>query len=204
MTKQVNLVSADLLPGYGPVQLPVFVFVFIGSVICALIWIASAYDTRAKLIEEQKIWQQTSNSQQQALASYQSLHPEMFNEDELEQRNVTLTADLNLRRTTLQDLANQLENSIEGFTGPLNQLSDYDVNGLWLETIHLRNGQRSFSLTGFAQTPELIPEYIAQLGQSDFKGISIQQLSVQKEENRRGLWRFSLSNDKQIDIAEVR
>ncbi|MBU2863498.1 PilN domain-containing protein [Reinekea forsetii] len=204
MTKQVNLVSADLLPGYGPVQLPVFIWVFLASLICAVLWVLSAYNTRAELTAEQMIWKNSASNQQQALVSYQSLHPEMFNEEQLEQLNVSLTADLNLRRTTLQDLADQLENSIEGFTSPLKQLSDYDVNGLWLETIHLRNGQRSFSLTGFAQTPELIPDYIAQLGNSEFKGISIQQLSVQKEANQRGLWRFSLSNDKQIDMAEVR
>ena len=204
MTKQVNLVSSDLLPGYGPVQVPSFVLVFVIALICAALWLFSAFDTRAQLLSEQTIWQQNAKNQQRALETYQKMHPEMHNQEQLEQRNIALTADLNLRRTTLQDLANQLENAIEGFTQPLLQLSDYDVQGLWLDTIQLKDGRRSFSLTGFAQTPELIPEYLSQLGQSDFKGISIQQLSVEKEIEQKQLWRFSLTNDKHLTSTEVR
>ncbi|MFQ3229354.1 hypothetical protein [Reinekea sp.] len=203
MTKQVNLVSSDLLPGYGPVQLPIFILIFCVSLVCAALWVFSAYDTRAQHLEEKAMWQQTAKNQLAALEAYQKLHPKLHNQDQLEQRNIVLTDELNLRRTTLQDLADQLENAIEGFTRPLLQLSDYDVQGLWLDTIQLKDGKRSFNLIGFAQTPELIPEYLAQLGQSDFKGITIQQLSVEKEVAQNQLWRFGLTNDKNLNALGV-
>lgn len=204
MTKQVNLISNDLLPGYGPVQLPTFVLVLCVSIVCAALWLFSAYDTRSQLLAEQAAWQQTAKNQQQALETYQKLYPKMHNQDQLEQQNIELTANLNMRRTTLQDLADQLENAIEGFTQPLLQLSDYDINGLWLDTIQLKDGKRSFSLMGFAQAPELIPQYLTQLGQSDFQGISIAQLSIEKEIKQNKLWRFNLSNDRSLNTEEVR
>jgi hypothetical protein len=176
--------------------------VFVVAIFAGATWVYNAVDTRARLVSEQTIWQQNAKTQQQALEVFQKLNPDMYNEAKLEEANIALTENLNLRRTTLQDLADQLENSIEGFTQPLMQLSDYDVQGLWLDTIQLKDGKRSFSLMGFAQTPELIPEYLTQLGQSDFQGISIQQLSVEKEANQQRLWRFSLTNDKTLKVQE--
>lgn len=198
MTHQVNLHSDDLLPGYGPWQLPIFVLTIGVAILVSAGSIAYAWYERENLLTLEQEWVGIAQNDLAALDTFQREYPALDNEAELTEENEALSGELQRMRETYSGLADQLENAVDGFTGPLKQLSDYDVNGLWLNRISLRDGTGYFYLSGFARRPELIPEYIAQLGLSSFEGISIQNLSVTKEEDiRPPLWRFNLSNTAQ-------
>lgn len=195
MTRQVNLNNQSLLAGFGPVQLPTFLLVILCAFIAAGIWIYLAWAEQQKLLQEEAQWAITLENELAQLTEFQAQFPNLYNEAELIEQNQNLNLRLAKTRETFSGLANQVENAIEGFNEPLKQLSDYDVDGLWLEKISLKDGKRSFALEGFAQIPALIPQYLEQLGQSSFNGISIEQLSVDKDAEK-DLWRFVLSNER--------
>jgi MSHA biogenesis protein MshI len=201
MTKQVNLNSQRLLPGFGPVQLPFFMVVILISLMLGIAWFFYSWSERQTLLEEELRWVEILKSEQLALTTFQAQYPNVNNEPELQAKNEALTTQLARARETYSGLANQVENAIEGFNAPLVQLSDYDLNGLWLDKISLKDGKRYFSLEGFARTPELIPLYLEQLGESTFQGITIEQLAVAKQENT-DLWHFTMSNEQATSILE--
>lgn len=193
MTHQVNLNSQTLLPGFGPVQLPLFIATILVSILAGGVWFYLSWSERQSLLAQEQELQIALESEIQTLAQFQAQYPNLNDEPALQAENEELTAQLLRTRETFSGLANQIENAIEGFNKPLTQLSDYDLNGLWLNKIELKDGKRFFELEGVARSPELIPQYIEQLGESTFSGISIQQLTVTKED-RQNLWRFTLSN----------
>ena len=194
MTRQVNLNSATLLPGYGPLQLPVFLATLFIALIAGSGWFYYGWAQYDDLLTEEQYWLASLESELAALNSFQADHPNTNNEPELIAQNEALSTQLSIARETYSGIANQLENAVEGFNKPLTQLADYDLNGLWLTKISLQDGKRYFSLQGFARNPELIPQYVEQLGNSTFEGLSIQQLAVNKE-NNSNLWRFTLANN---------
>jgi Tfp pilus assembly protein PilN len=199
MTRQINLNSKTLLPGYGPVQLPLFLAAIAVALLASGIWSYLAWAQRQSLLAEEQQWNVTLNEQLQALTEFQATNPKVENEPALLAENEKLNQQLKKARETYSGLANQVENAVDGFHQSLTQLSDYDLNGLWLNKITLKDGKRYFSLAGFARNPELIPQYLEQLGQSEFQGLTIAQMSVAKEADSE-LWRFTLSNS--TDVAE--
>lgn len=203
MTHQVNLNQKSILPGYGPVQLPTFLVTTLVAMLLSGVWFSLAWIEHQSLLTEEQEQRQLQAAAQQRLDDFQRQYPKVSNEPELLAQNQALTERLQRSRETYSGLAVQLENSADGFLTPLQQLSDYDLNGLWLSQIRLQDGQRRFLLEGFARDPELIPQYIEQLGQSSFDGISIEYFRLTKQENN-ALWQFSLSNTPLNDIAENR
>ena len=193
MTRQVNLNSQTLLPGYGPVQLPTFIATVCIAIVLGAGWFYYGWSQKNALLKEEQQWLIALEKEIGALNNFQAEHPNTNNEPELIIQNEDLTTQLRIARETYSGLANQLENAIEGFHGPLTQLADYDLNGLWLTHISLKDGKRFFSMNGFARKPELIPQYLEQLGDSTFGGLSIQQLAVKKE-LKTNLWGFTLAN----------
>jgi len=195
MTRQVNLANKNLLPGFGPVQLPAFLLSLVIALILGVGWILLSVIERQSLLAEESQWIETVEEELDALTRFQKQHPALNNEDQLQKSNQELSNQLQKSRETYSGLANQVENAIEGFNAPLTQLADYDLNGLWLNTISLKDGRRYFSLEGFTRKPELIPQYLEQLGESTFSGITIEQLAVTKED-QQNLWRFTMSNNQ--------
>lgn len=196
MTRQINLNQPDLLPGYGPVQLPVFVMSVLLAVLLAIGWTWFRWSEHNRLLAEEQEWITRADQALAELQSFQARNPNLANEDDLVALNSQLTEELRRVQETYQGLASQMENAIEGFGRPLLQLSDYDLDGLWLARISLRDGQRYFVLEGFARNPELIPEYLNQLSQSDYRGLSVDELSLSREADNSELWQFRLSNDR--------
>jgi hypothetical protein len=203
MTRQINLNSKRLLPGFGPVQLPAFAAALCFALIAGSVWFYIAWAERQKLLAEEEQWSITLEQELTDLTNFQNEFPNINNEPELVARNTELSNELAKARETYSGLANQVENAIDGFNESLVQLSDYDLDGLWLNKITLQDGRRSFALEGYARAPGLIPLYLEQLGQSSFDGITIKHLDVAKEENAN-LWRFTLSNNRIIAAEGAR
>jgi len=202
MTRQVNLLSDDLLPGFGMVQLPIFLIAALLTLIAAAGWVGASLMARQALLAEELQWRTTESRSLEQLNQFRQQYPVLNNETELLGINQQLANQLQTARETYSGLANQIENAIEGFHTTLVQLADYDLDGLWLDSIALKDGQRFFSLDGFVRNPELIPQYLDQLGQSSFGGISIDQLAVAKSTDQANLWRFTLSNQRKVKTVE--
>lgn len=203
MTHQINLNRNNQLPGYSGLQLPTFIGVFILALIVSAVWIGFAWMERQSLLAEESDLRSRLVTEQERLESFQRQYPNISNEPELVSENESLNRRLLRARETYSGLAFQLENAVTGFHEPLTQLSDYDLEGLWLDQIQLQDGQRRFVLQGFARHPELIPEYIEQLGDSTFSGISIQSFTLDKHPED-DLWQFSLSNTQPSGRQEDR
>jgi len=202
MTRQVNLLQDDLLPGFGKVQLPIFLIAALITLIIAAGWVGVSVMAHQALLAEELEWRSTESSSLERLNQFRAQYPILNNESQLTAVNLQLVSQLRTARETYSGLANQIENAIEGFHTPLVQLAEYDLDGLWLNSIELKDGQRFFSLDGFVRNPELIPQYLDQLGQSSFGGISIDQLAVAKSTDQANLWRFTLSNQREIKTEE--
>ncbi|EAR08885.1 PilN domain-containing protein [Reinekea blandensis] len=203
MTHQINLNRKHLLPGYSAVQLPTFLGVILLALLLGAGWVGAAWLEHQSLLQEASRLQTELETEQQRLTDFQRNYPNVTNEPELRSENEALTGRLMRARETYQGLAFQLENAVTGFYQPLTQLSEYDLDGLWLNQIHLQDGQRRFVLEGVARHPELIPQYLEQLGQSSFRGISIQSFTMNKQP-AEDLWQFSLSNEQPANDRENR
>jgi hypothetical protein len=197
MTRQINLLRDDLLPGYGKMQLPVFVGAVLISLLLAGAWVGLSLLARQGLLSEQQQWQAEAVSSLERLKQFRQRYPALTNASQLSSINLQLAGQLQTARETYSGLTNQVENAIEGFHTPLIHLAEQDIDGLWLNAIALKDGQRFFSLDGFVRNPELIPQYLDRLGRSSFGGIGIDQLALAKSPGRSNLWRFTLSNHRE-------
>jgi heme exporter protein D len=192
----------DLLPGFGTVQLPTFLLAALLSLVVAAVWVGASLLEHQALLAEELQWRATESRSLEQLNQFRQQFPALDNENQLTAVNLQLASQLQTARETYSGLANQIENAIEGFHAPLVHLADHDLEGLWLDSIALIDGQRFFTLDGFVRNPELIPQYLDQLGQSSFGGISIDQLMVAKSTDRANLWRFTLSNQRKLMTVE--
>lgn len=193
MTRHINLMRADILPGQGRVQLPVFVLGI------ALTLLAGAGYLGYHLITAASLQRQISNAQARVDDSALQLHrlrqsyPSIGSEAELRASNEALQARLIARRSELQGLANQLDTAASGFARPLASLSEHDLDGLWLTRIELRDSHSQLALEGMARQPSLIPRYLGQLEGDVFQGLSIRNLNIEQDSD--ALWRFSIAED---------
>lgn len=201
MTRYINLMQADMLPGHGRLQLPTFVVVLLLTLIGSAAGIALSWQHHNRLQAELADWQQRAARSEQALQQARSVNPQLDTEAALIQENAELTREKNARESAYSGLATQLGASARGFSTPLTQLSAIDFDGLWLSRIELRNSQQSLGLAGYARQPGLVPRYLSQLEGSVFRGISIQNLNIEQTPDDDSLWRFSLADSARVDAA---
>lgn len=201
MTRYINLMQADMLPGHGRLQLPTFATVLMLALVGSSGWVALSWQQQTSLQSELADWQQRAARSEQALQQARSASPLLGTEAALIQENAELTRQKNARETAYSGLATQLGESARGFSTPLSQLSDIDFDGLWLSRIELRNSQQHLGLAGFARQPGLVPRYLSQLEGSVFRGISIQNLNIEQAPDDDALWRFTLADSANVGAA---
>jgi hypothetical protein len=194
MTRYINLMQPDMLPGHGRLQLPAFILVVLITIVGCAGWLTVAWYQQQSLQTELAIWQQQQTRSEQALAQTRSINPQLDTEAALRLENAELTREKNRRESSYSGLATQLDEASLGFSTPLAQLSNYDLDGLWLNRIELRNSQQHLGLTGFTRQPGLVPRYLSQLEGSVFSGITIQNLNIEQTRDDAGLWRFTLAD----------
>jgi hypothetical protein len=194
MTRHINLMQPDMRPGQGRLQLPTFVMVLLLTVIGCAGWITFAWYQQQSLQADLANWQQQQARSEQALQQTRSISPQLDTEAELRLENAELTREKNRRESAYSGLSTQLDEASLGFSTPLAQLSSYDLDGLWLNRIELRNGQQHLGLAGFTRQPGLVPRYLSQLQGSVFSGITIQNLNIEQTEDDADLWQFTLAD----------
>ena len=194
MTRHINLMQPDILPGYGRWQVPTFISALLLILIGAAGYGGYHWNLRQTLLDETGYWQSQVQNSQQRLNDFRRENPSMASEADLLQENETLTTRLDERQTALSGLADQLDVSAQGFSEPLASLSNYDLDGIWLTRIELRDSRAHLGLEGFARGPGLVPRYLGQLEGSIFEGLSIQNLNIRQARDDEALWRFTISD----------
>lgn len=201
MTRHINLMQADMLPGHGRLQLPTFAAALALTLFGSAAWIALSWHQQQSLQTELADWQQRTARSELALQQTRSVNPQLDTEAALSQENAELSREKSLRESAYSGLATQLGEAARGFSTPLSQLSNIDFEGLWLSRIELRNSQQHLGLAGYTRQPGLVPRYLSQLEGSVFRGISIQNLNIEQAPDNDNLWRFTLADSANVDAA---
>lgn len=194
MTRHINLMQPDILPGYGRWQVPAFTVALLVVLVGGAGFVGYHWNLHQNLLDETGYWQSQVHSSRQRLNDFRRANPTMASEADLLLENERLETRLGEREAALSGLANQLDVSAQGFSEPLASLSDYDLDGIWLTRIELRDSRAHLGLTGFARDPGLVPRYLAQLEGSVFEGLSIRNLSIQQAPDDDRLWRFNIAD----------
>ncbi len=195
MTRHINLMQPDILPGFGRWQVPSFIAAVLVTLIISGLYTLYQWNERQELLDETAYWQGEVVTSQQRLQDFQRANPSMASETELQKENETLKTRLKERESALSGLATQLDISAQGFSQSLANLSNYDLDGIWLTHIQLRDSSAHLGLEGFTRDPGLVPRYLAQLEGSVFDGLSIRNLNIQQAgEEADNLWRFSIAD----------
>lgn len=198
MTHQVNLWRNQKLPGYGPFQLGGFVLVIAAAIITALIWIGYNFIHYQQTMNEINYWTDRAENSLRELRKFQQDNPNLGDEAQLQALNQLYANRLQQARDIHLGLSYSGADAVEGFTLPLQYLTDHDIEGLWLSRIYLQDSYRVYRLEGYARAPQLIATYIEGLKSSVFEGLSIDQLSVRQDPDQQSLWRFSISNNASL------
>lgn len=193
MTRHINLMQADMLPGYGPGQLPTYLVTLALTLVACVLYAGYHWTIQRSLEADIEQWQSRVETSANQLRTFRQNHPAMASEAELMHENQELAEQLAQREATFSGLTSQLGTAAQGFSQPLASLSDYDIDGVWLSRIVLRDSREHLSLDGFARRPEMIPQYLDQLEGTVFDGLTIQNLTIQQADTQ-SLWRFSLSD----------
>lgn len=194
MTRQINLMQADLLPGHGPIQLPVFVLTLVVALLASAAYLGYHLQVAARLQADRQGWETRVSDSERQLHRLRQANPAVASEAELRRTNDQLSQTLQARQTELSGLASQLDAAASGFAAPLASLADYDLDGLWLTRIELTGSRSRLGLEGLARQPGLVPRYLAQLDGSAFSGLSIRDLDIRQADDSESLWRFSISD----------
>lgn len=191
MTRHINLLQPDILPGQGRLQLPAFITATALALLIGLGYLA--YHALTAQLLQSRIRQLQSQVDDSALQLHRlrQTYPSIASEAELRTANETLQVQVQARRQELLGLTSQLDTAASGFAGPLRSLSKHDLNGLWLTHIELRNSHSHLALKGMARQPNLIPRYLGQLESEVFQGLSIRNLNIEQSDDQ--LWRFSIA-----------
>ena len=87
----------------------------------------------------------------------------------------------------------------ENFTDLVDQLSQQEVKGIWLERFEILNRGQDIQLFGYAKTPKQVSKYIQMLGsQEAYAGRNFQQIQITK--SKRGWNKFYISTLTAEDV----
>lgn len=112
------------------------------------------------------------------LAKVQQQFPNLSQEDQLEKSNTSLQLEITDQQNILSLLDTDNKLQTKGFYQYLVSLSNNAREGIWLTEFELMPGSQKARLKGQAIEPALVPKYIADLSNSEFKGTNFSQLRL--------------------------
>lgn len=188
------------LPRFRPPKFPREVFLFLitsfltilGVLVVSIAgWLFNSY-TAAQIEQLQVEQNQRTNELKELTDKLPSLHIDK----NLEMRVQRERENVNRHNKIISFLNQDLINDRRSFTSLFEQLSQQQVNGIWLSKIEILNQGSDIQLYGFAKTPEKVSRYILALGEkSAYTGRSFKQINVTQGERA---WNdFFLSTKRQ-------
>jgi len=105
----------------------------------------------------------------------------------------SLGAAVNFRRRLLLSVSGVGDSSVIGFADHLDSLARQSVKGVWFTEIMLRQQGNEMALLGFAEKPELLPQYIQNLSKETvFSGQQFNTVKLHVAEKKHHLLRFEV------------
>lgn len=133
--------------------------------------------------------QQQSQLQQQKTAANQQLDEirkrleRLLADNQIEQQIQKVSKDIAIRKHMIDFVANNQFGSGKGFSDNLRALSEFRVNGVWLNEISLSEGD--MKLSGSSLRAENVPEYFNQFRRRDmFEGRLFDVFELARSEQR--------------------
>jgi len=103
---------------------------------------------------------------------------------DVERRVAELNARLVEQQKLIEVLREQPLGSTEGFSAALAALARRYTTGLWLTELRIAAAGRSLDLTGMTVRPELVPEYLQNLGEEEaLAGQRFELLQIERAED---------------------
>ena len=176
--QQVNLLSDDLSPRQEPLVASQFFVIwagFAGLLVLASVWqglsLWSLYGEKSATAEEVQVLR--SRNAEQRIASAEPV--------DLKSKVADLAAEQTQQRQLLALL--RAEQETLGFAAYLESLAAARVDGLWLDTIQIRHGERHHvRLSGLAQDPLHVPELLLNMAEeAPFEGQRFEQLKLEAD-----------------------
>jgi len=199
MKSQINLLD-DLsasVNGLQPGKLITLMITGILLIILAAIfqgWYVNEH--KIELVERQS----KLNISLEKLNKVQQQFPNISQEDLLERSNSILQEEITEQKNILSLLDSDNKLQTKGFYRYLVSLSNNSREGIWLTEFELIPGSQKARLKGQAVEPALVPKYISDLSDSEFKGTNFSQLRLSQVDGNSKIYDFEFASTfTQID-----
>lgn len=145
--------------------------------------------------QAQALHQQTQQAQQQLTELSKAAKAQQAKRDALQSEIGTLQDRLAQRQAAFKQLQNMDLSQPGGFSAQLTALGKAAIPGVWLTGIQTDGANRTLTLQGAARRADLIPAYLATLGeQPTYHGTRFKTLSMERDSKSHGIVTFTVSN----------
>lgn len=197
MMQNINLHKIQFPPKHN-VKISKKMSVIIIIVFISLVSIISlAYWKIESLKAEYKSITKNSSTTQSAINKIKSELESSANDNELKIKLLSIKDKLKHKLALKEKLDEESSDISSSFYQRFVALSRQDIKGVWLTDIVFSEKGKSLTLSGIAQTPELLTIYIQKLSnEAIFNGITFDLLSIQNDKNNsRGYSQFTISSE---------
>lgn len=165
MSQQINLLNPQLLTTRDWVGVPMLIGVLAGSVLLMIaLYGWSSYRAAGLAREHEAVTAQLATLKTQLERAMQAQAPRAPSQA-LADKLAQAEAALQNRREVLAILEGGSIGNVQGFSGYMQAFARQNLPGLWLSSFAIDGAAHRISLSGKALQPDLVPRYIAALGQ---------------------------------------
>ena len=177
MSRQINLFNPALIKRQDHVNARLLLAMSVGVLLLTLCsFIYARYQLAALVQEHDQVSAQLKNSQMQLV---QLARAPRQPSRTLQEATVALDAKLEMHRQLLTYLQQDKFGSHEGFSSTMRAFARKSIDALWLTGFSIDHDSREMTLYGRALQPDLVAQYIAQLGMDPaFHGRSFSAFSL--------------------------
>lgn len=181
--QEINLYQDRFKPRkllFSALHSSVLLVMLILLLIVSSIWYQSQYDQADQ--QNQQLQQQKTLATQQLNDIRKNLEI-LLADNKIEQQIQKVSQDIAIRKHMIDFVASNQFGSGEGFSDNLRALSEFRVDGVWLNEISL--SERDMKLSGSSLLAENVPEYFNQFRRRDlFEGRLFDVFEVARSEER--------------------
>ena len=163
--QQINFYQEEYYKSSGPLSFTMALSI-IGGVLGVLIFAGTVQTWRVNTLDKEKdrlmaIHQDSALKLEEFTRKYPKISLDLGLQALIEERRLERKA----KRQLVSYLSQNSSKNTKGFHAYLDALANQKVDGLWLKQIMLSHSGSHITLAGSTYKPELLPQYIAKLGQ---------------------------------------
>ena len=197
MKQQINFYGADFKPVADPLSLDRMLLVWLVGIMLMVVFYNYELE-RSNVAKD--AWQMAQKREAHQLGQLDSLQASFTNRGDayvLERTLEDMSSSLAQRNFVLDQLSQRVDGMSNGIAGLMESLAMITVDGLWLTTINVNQGQ--LSVTGITNDAEKVPQLILRLQNiTALKDKRFARLEMKPVEDNDDLLMFSLQSENQI------